>query len=60
MDKSSKLYRTYRKYRNSPEDERDGRSDLQILADEVSYRLSLYTEGGTCAGGRVRGGCAVS
>lgn len=50
MDKSSKLYRTYRKYRNSPEDERDGRSDLQILADEVSYRLSLYTEGGTCAG----------
>jgi len=35
---------------NFPEDERDGRSDLQILADEVSYRLSLYTEGGTCTG----------
>lgn len=34
-----------------PENERDGRSDLQILADEVSYRLSLYTEGGTCTGG---------
>ena len=33
-----------------PEDERDGRSDLQFLADEVSYRLSLYTEGGTCTG----------
>lgn len=33
-----------------PENERDGRSDLQILADEVSYRLSLYTEGGTCTG----------
>lgn len=33
-----------------PEDERDERSDLQILADEVSYRLSLYTEGGTCTG----------
>lgn len=33
-----------------PENERDGKSDLQILADEVSYRLSLYTEGGTCTG----------
>lgn len=27
-----------------PENERDGLSDMQILADEVSYRLSLYTE----------------
>jgi len=26
------------------EEERDGRSDMQILADEVSYRLSLYSE----------------
>ena len=33
-----------------PENERDGKSDLQILADEVSYRLSLYTEGETCTG----------
>lgn len=33
-----------------PEDEREGRSDLQILADEVSYRLSLYVGGGTCTG----------
>lgn len=33
-----------------PENETDGKSDLQILADEVSYRLSLYTEGGTCTG----------
>ena len=33
-----------------PENERDGKSDLQILADEVSYRLSLYTEEGTCTG----------
>ena len=30
-----------------PEDERDGRSDMQILADEVSWFVSLYTEGGT-------------
>lgn len=29
-----------------PEDERDGRSDMQILADEVSYILSCYTEDG--------------
>lgn len=33
-----------------PENERDGKSDLQILTDEVSYRLSLYTEEGTCTG----------
>ena len=33
-----------------PEDERDGLSDMQILADEVSWRLSLYTEGGTSTG----------
>lgn len=33
-----------------PESERDGLSDMQILADEVSYRLSLYTEGGTSTG----------
>ncbi len=32
------------------ENERDGKSDLQILTDEVSYRLSLYTEEGTCTG----------
>lgn len=30
-----------------PEAERDGRSDMQFLADEVSYFLNLYTEGGT-------------
>lgn len=29
-----------------PEDERDGRSDMQMLADEVSYILSCYYEGG--------------
>lgn len=29
-----------------PEEERDGKSDLQILADEVGYRLDLYTEEG--------------
>lgn len=44
---SYELEETIRDY---PEDERDGRSDMQFLADEVSYRLSLYTEGGTCTG----------
>lgn len=34
---------------NYPEDERDGRSDMQILADEVSYRISLYSEETTTA-----------
>lgn len=31
-----------------PEDERDGRSDMEFFADEVSYFVSLYFEGGTC------------
>lgn len=30
-----------------PSNDRDGRSDMQILSDEVFYRLSLY-DGGTC------------
>ena len=30
-----------------PEDERGGRSDMQILADECSYFVSMYSEGGT-------------
>ena len=29
-----------------PEDERDGRSDIQFLADEASYILSCYEEDG--------------
>ena len=29
-----------------PDDERDGRSDMQMLADELSYILSCYTEDG--------------
>ena len=29
-----------------PDDERDGRSDIQFLADEVSYILSNYQEDG--------------
>ena len=31
-----------------PENERDGRSDMQVLADECSYFVSMYHEGGTC------------
>lgn len=30
-----------------PEDQRDGRSDLQFVADEISYFVSMYYEGGT-------------
>lgn len=31
-----------------PEDERDGRSDLQFLADEISYYRSCFEEDGHC------------
>lgn len=34
---------------NYPENERNGRSDLQILADEVSYLINLYGEETTTA-----------
>lgn len=37
-----------------PEDERDGRSDMQMLADEVSYILSCYSEEGHCLGDGLR------
>lgn len=29
-----------------PEDERDGRSDLDFIADEISYQVSCYNEDG--------------
>lgn len=29
-----------------PENERDGRSDIEFLADEISYQISLYNEDG--------------
>mgnify|MGYP003462691664 CR=1 FL=1 len=31
-----------------PEDERDGRSDVQFFADELSYALDNYNEEGHC------------
>lgn len=31
-----------------PEDERDGRSDIQFFADELSYALDNYNEDGHC------------
>ncbi len=37
-----------------PEDERDGRSDMQMLADEVSYILSCYMEDGNFLGDSLR------
>lgn len=30
-----------------PEEERDGRSDMQMVADEAGYILSMYEESGT-------------
>lgn len=45
-----KCYELDESIESYPEDERDGRSDMQILADEVSWRLSLYGED-TCTGG---------
>lgn len=50
--KQLKIVRCYEleeSIKDYPEDERNGRSDMQFLADEVSYRLSLYGEG-TCTG----------
>lgn len=40
---SNELYDTVRDY---PDNERDGRSDLEFLADEVSWHLSCYNEDG--------------
>ena len=40
---SGLLYDTVNDY---PDDERDGRSDLEFLADEVSWHLSCYNEDG--------------
>lgn len=40
---SGLLWETVDEY---PENERDGRSDLQFLADEVSYIVSCYSEDG--------------
>ena len=37
------MYDTVNDY---PDDERDGRSDLEFLADEVSWHLSCYNEDG--------------
>ena len=31
-----------------PENERDERSDVQMLADEAGYLLSMFNEDGTC------------
>lgn len=40
---SNELYETIKDY---PDDERDGRSDLEFLADEVSYQISCFNEEG--------------
>jgi len=33
---------------DTADDEIEGRSDMQILRDELEYLLDLYEEGGTC------------
>ena len=38
----------YDSVQDYPEDERDGRSDLQFIADEVSYIISCFNEHGHC------------
>lgn len=43
MVNSSELYEAISSY---PEEERDGRSDLQMVADEVSYIISCINEDG--------------
>ena len=42
--RSTELEETLSDY---PEDERDGRSDMQMLADEAGYLYSLYSEEGS-------------
>lgn len=36
-----------------PESERDGKSDLQILMDELEYLIDLYNSEGTTSGGEL-------
>ena len=45
--KRARLYEVEESVYTYPENERDGRSDMQVLADEASYYLSLYEEDGT-------------
>lgn len=41
--RSEPLYKTIESY---PENEREGRSDIQFFADELSYAISCYEEDG--------------
>lgn len=41
--RSGELYEWISEY---PENERDGRSDMQVLADELSYMISCFEENG--------------
>ena len=42
--KNAESYALYEYVETLPESERDDRDDIQILADEVSYLLSLYND----------------
>lgn len=48
MLKKARLYELEEIIDNYPEDERDGRDDWQMLADEAGYYYSCYLEDGHC------------
>ena len=50
MVENCKLYGAYWKYGNFSREWKGWKIRFAILTDEVSYRLSLYTEEGTCTG----------
>lgn len=48
MLEKARLWEVAESIYNYPEDEREGRSDFQMLADEASYMYSCYYEDGHC------------
>ena len=48
MLRKARLYEVEESIDSYPEDERDGRDDFQMLADEVGYVYSCYLEDGHC------------
>ena len=48
MLKKARLYELEEMIDNYPENERDGRNDWQMLADEAGYYYSCYLEDGHC------------
>lgn len=48
--KRARSYELYESLETYPEDEREGRSDMQMLADECSYIISCFEENGHVLG----------